>query len=81
MAGLASECCPMSCCTRSAISAAALLVKVTARMRSAARFHAAREVGDAIGDDPRLARARPGQNEHRPTHGFHRLALLRIELL
>ena len=48
--------------TRRCISSAALLVNVRARI--CARRHALREqVGDAVGDDPRLAAARPGEHQ------------------
>ena len=68
---------PTSCSTRSAISAAALLVNVTARMESGVNAHVFNEVGDAVGDDARLAAARAGQDEHRPVGGFDGFALLR----
>ena len=37
------------------------------------------EIGDAVGDDPGLAAARAGEDEHRPVRGFDGFALLRIE--
>ena len=37
------------------------------------------QMGDAVGDDARLAAARAGQDEHRPFGGFDSFALLRIE--
>ena len=48
------------------ISSAALLVKVTARMRSGHGDTVADEVRDAVGDDPRLARPRAGKDQERP---------------
>jgi len=36
-------------------------------------------VGDAVGDDPGLAAARAGEDEHRPIGGFDGFALLRVE--
>ena len=80
ISGLASERAPTSESTRSAISAAALLVKVTARMESGSTPMLLDQVGDAIGDDARLAAARAGQDQHRPIDGLDRLPLLRIEL-
>ena len=38
-------------------------------------------MGDAIGDDPRLAAARARQNEHRPIRGLNGFALLRIQFV
>ncbi len=37
------------------------------------------EVSDAMGKHPRLAAARPGQDQHRPISRFYRLALGRVE--
>jgi len=37
------------------------------------------EVGDAMGDDAGLAAARPGQDQHRPLHRQHGLALGGVE--
>ena len=48
---------------RSRITLAALLVKVTARMRSGGT-PAVDEMGDAVGDDARLARAGARQYQH-----------------
>ena len=39
------------------------------------------EMGDAVGDDPRLAAARTGEDEHRAFGGFDGFALLRVELV
>ena len=39
------------------------------------------EIRDAVGDDPRLAAARPGEDEHRPVRGFNGFSLLRVELI
>ncbi len=38
------------------------------------------QMGDAVGDDARLAAARAGQDEHRAIGGFDGFTLLRIEL-
>ena len=67
-----------SCSMRSRISRAALLVKVTARMRSPgpADLH---EVGDTVGEDPRLARAGTGDDKHRSAGGEHSFALRVIQ--
>ena len=80
MTGLAIESPPTSLSTRSTISAAALLVKVIARMDSGITPRCLDEMGDAIGDDARLAAAGAGQNEHRAVGGFDGLTLLRVEL-
>ena len=56
---------PSSVSTRVRISSAALLVKVTARMRSGGRCSLADEVRDAVRDDARLAGARAGQDQQR----------------
>jgi hypothetical protein len=39
------------------------------------------EVGDAVGDDARLAAARAGEDQHRALGSFDGLALLRVELI
>jgi hypothetical protein len=39
------------------------------------------EVGDAVGDDARLAAARAGEDEHRSFGGFDGFALLRVEFI
>ena len=54
--------------TRSLISAAALLVKVTARIAAAGTPMASRP-GDAVGDHPGLAAAGAGEHEQRPFGG------------
>ena len=59
---------------RSRISPAALLVKVMARMFSPA-IPWPQQVGDPPGDDPRLARARAGQDQQRPVDVGDGLAL------
>ena len=69
---------PASWTTRSFISAAALLVKVTARMARAGT-PLVKQVGDAVGDDPRLARARPGEHQQRPLGGGDGLALRGVQ--
>ena len=38
------------------------------------------QMGDAVGDDARLAAARAGQDEHRAFGGFDSFTLLRVEL-
>ena len=59
---------------RSRISPAALLVKVRARMFLPGD-PLAEQVGDPPGDHPRLARARPGQDQERAVDVGHGLAL------
>jgi hypothetical protein len=59
--------------SRSFISRAALLVKVTDRISQA------EDVGDARGQHACFAGAGAGQHQHRSIQGFHRLALLGIE--
>ena len=39
------------------------------------------QMGNAVGDDARLAAARTRQDQHRPLHGFDSFALLRIQLI
>ena len=56
---------PTSASTRWRISSAALLVKVMARMRERADAVLVDEVGDAMGEHPRLARAGAGDDEQR----------------
>ena len=56
--------CPTRRTTRSFISAAALLVKVTARMARAGDA-LVEQLGDAVGDDPRLPAACPGEDQQR----------------
>ncbi len=79
--GLASEVWPRIFSTRSAISLAALLVKVTARMESAGDAALFDEVGDAVGDDARLARACAGEQQHGAVDGLDAFALLRIHVV
>ena len=57
---------PSSVSTRVRISSAALLVKVTARIRSGVGRSLADEIGDAMGDDAGLAGARTSQDQQRP---------------
>ena len=58
---------PSSASTRSRISSAALLVKVTATISPGARVPVADQIGDAMGDHARLAGAGAGQDEQRPS--------------
>ena len=39
------------------------------------------EMGDAVGDNPGLTAARPGEDEDRPVRGFNGFALLRVEFI
>ena len=78
MTGLAMLSPPTSFSTRSPISAAALLVKVIARIDSGHHAFVLDQVRDAIGDDARLAAAGAGKDEHRAFGGFDGFALLRI---
>ena len=64
--------------TRSCISRAALLVKVTPRMWPGA-IPRCDHVRDAEGNDPRLARAGAGKDQHRAANRLHGLSLLRVE--
>ena len=81
MTGLAMLSPPTSFSTRSPISAAALLVKVIARMRLRHHAFVLDQIGDAIGDDARLPAAGAGEDQHRALGGFDGLALLRIQLV
>ena len=81
ISGLASERPPTSCSTRSPISEAALLVKVTARMESGMHALLLDQPGDAAGDDAGFAGTGAGKDQHRALGGFDGLALLRIELI
>ena len=63
---------PTSVSTRSRISPAALFVKVIARISCGRDAHLVDEVGDAVGEDARLARARAGEHEQRPFGGGRR---------
>ena len=65
--------------SRSRISPAALLVKVTARIDQGAHAHRLHQVGDAVDDDPGLARARAGEDQQRAVAVDDRLALLGVE--
>ena len=80
ISGFAGSRLPSSLPARSCISPAALLVNVTARIRSGRRA-LADQLGDAIGDDPRFARAGAGQDQQRPVKRLHRLALGRIQVV
>ena len=66
--------------TRSPISPAALLVKVTARMESGATFFSLDQPGDAVGDDAGFARSGAGQDEQRAFGGFNGGALFGIQI-
>ena len=56
---------PTICSTRSRISAAALLVKVIARICSGLRVAALHQVGDAVCQHARLAGTGPGEHQQR----------------
>ena len=71
---------PISASTRSRISPAALLVNVTARTWSGLRVPVADEVGDAIGDDARLAGSGAGEDQQGSISMQHRFALFRVKL-
>ena len=43
--------------------------------------HVLDQIGDAVGDDARLAAARSGEDQHRAFGSFDGLALLRVELI
>src|SRR5690606_23827761 len=45
----------------------------------ATRLAGGEDVGDASGQNPRLAGAGPGENQQRPFSGFHRLALFGVQ--
>ena len=64
---------------RSRSSRAALLVNVTASTFDGALSTRFEQVRDAMDDDARLARARPGQDQQRPVDMRDRLALMRIQ--
>ena len=70
---------PSSASTRARISSAALLVNVTARTSCGSRVAVADEVGDAAGDDARLARAGAGEDQQRPVDVKDRFALFGVE--
>ena len=65
--------------TRSRISPAALLVKVTARIELRPDSLFGDQVGSAGDDDPGLAAARPGQNQQWPLGVLYSLALLWVQ--
>ena len=71
----------MSFSTRSAISAEALLVKVTARIESGRDAALLDEISDAMGDDAGLARAGSGEDQHRAVDGFDGFTLLGIQFV
>ena len=66
--------------TRSFISRAALLVKVTARISRGLRAAEIEDMGDAGGQDAGFAGSGAGQHQHRPVQRLHRLALFGIEI-
>ena len=70
---------PTRAATRSFISSAALLVKVMARISKGETPRSRDEVGDAVGEDPGLARPGAGHDEQRPVVVGDRLGLLRVE--
>ena len=72
---------PTSAATRSRISAAALLVKVMARIWPGCDATLAEQPGDAVGQHAGLARPRAGDDEQRAALVDDRLALLRVEPL
>ena len=65
--------------TRSSISRAALLVKVSRRMFSGGDG-VAQQVGHPVGQGARLARSRPGNDQRLPGRRGHRRILLVVEL-
>ena len=65
--------------TRSRISRAALLVKVTASTWFGIGAAGQQDVGEAGGQDTGLAGAGAGQHQQRAVHGFHRFALLGVQ--
>ena len=78
--GMPSTICPTIWPTRSFISRAALLVKVTARISRGLRAAEIEDVGDAGGEHAGFAGSGAGQHQHRPVQRFHRLALLGVEV-
>ena len=70
---------PTSSITRPRISAAALLVKVMARIEPGCTSPLADQVGDPAGQHPRLARAGAGHDQHRRALVQHRLTLRRVQ--
>ena len=77
--GMPSTAPPTRSPTRSFISRAALLVKVTARICPGKARPRGEDVGDARRQHARLAGAGAGQNQHRAVERFDGRALLRIE--
>ena len=77
--GMPSTAWPSIWPSRSFISRAALLVKVTDRISLRPRPALAQDVGDARGQHAGLAGAGAGQHQNRSVQRLHRLALLRIE--
>ena len=78
--GMPSTICPTIWPTRSFISRAALLVKVTARISARMRATEIQDVRDAGGQHARLAGSGAGEHQHRPVERLDRLALLRVEV-
>ena len=70
---------PRSASTRERISAAALLVKVTARMRSGSESALADEVRNSVSNDACLARAGARQDEKRTLRLENSIPLFGIE--
>ena len=70
---------PISWPTRSRISRAALLVKVTAQDLARVGAAGRDKMGEARGERGRLARAGTGQHQHGPFGGQHGLALRLVE--
>ena len=79
ISGFSWSCLPIIAIARCCISPAALLVKVTARMRCG-RDAMTDQVGDPRGDRLGLARAGAGQHQQGPRQGVDDLALGRIEI-
>ena len=77
--GMPSTACPIIWPTRSFISRAALLVKVTTRISPGRARPRLQDMRDARGQHPGLAGAGAGQHQHRAVERLDRLALLRIE--
>ncbi len=70
---------PTRAATRSFISPAALLVNVIARIWPGCTLRAAEQVGDAVGQDPGLARAGAGDDEQRRSFVYDGGPLLGVE--
>ena len=79
--GMPSIAPPESAPTRSRISRAALLVKVTARIWLGQALAGGDQMGEAGGQRGGLAGAGAGEDEHRPFGRQHRLALRRVQAL